>query len=105
MDYRVVYITVGDAMQAETMARLLLDKKLAACCNIINSVRSLYRWQGKTCDDMEFLLVIKTRADKFEELKAVVLAAHPYSCPEIIALPIVAGHEPYLQWINESLAS
>ena len=101
-DHIVVLVTAPNSEEAESLAKLLLEKQLAACCNLLSGVRSLYRWEGKIADDQEVLLLIKTRADLFDRLKVAVLAVHSYSCPEIIALPVVAGHAPYLKWIDDN---
>ncbi len=105
MAYIVVFVTASKQEEAEKIARTLLEKKLAACCNIIGGVRSLYWWQGKIADDNEVLLVIKSRADMFNEIKGTVVALHSYTVPEIIALPVAAGSEPYLNWIDQSLTA
>lgn len=104
MSYGVVFITAKDSAEAEKIARGLLEKKLAACCNIVKDVRSLYWWQGKIEDSPETLLVIKSRRELFRELVAAVKALHSYSVPEIVMLPIVEGSEDYLRWLDESTA-
>ena len=101
----VVLITTVNVTDAERIARALLEEKSAACCNIISGVRSMYRWEGKIADDSEILLVIKSRSGLFDQIKATVAALHSYATPEIIALPVIAGSEAYLQWLNESTTS
>ncbi|MBF0595065.1 MAG: divalent-cation tolerance protein CutA [Candidatus Omnitrophica bacterium] len=103
MGHIVVFVTASKEEEAEIIARALLEKKLAACCNLVSGVKSLYWWQGKITDDQEVLLVIKTRTDMFDKIKETVIAYHSYAVPEIIALPVVAGSEPYLKWIDQSL--
>jgi periplasmic divalent cation tolerance protein len=98
----VVYVTAASAEAAAELARVLVGERLAACGNVIGSLRSIYRWQGKIEDENEALLVLKTRADLFEDLKARILQLHSYEVPEVIALPVVAGHKPYLDWIDEN---
>jgi len=105
MDHIVVLVTASTQEEAQMIARGLLEKKLAACCNIISGVRSLYWWQGKIMDDNEVLMVIKSRSDMFEKIKETVIACHSYAVPEIIALPLTAGSAPYLQWIDKSFTS
>lgn len=105
MDHIVVFVTASGQAEAEKIARALLEKKLAACCNLVGGVRSLYWWQDKIVDDNEILLVIKSRADMFEAIKETVIALHGYSVPEIIALPVTAGSGPYLKWIDQSLTA
>lgn len=99
--YVVVLVTVPSKAVAEEVAHTLLGQKLAACVNIPPSVTSLYMWEGKLCSDEEVLLVIKSTAAAFNELAAAVRAVHPYDVPEIIALPVVAGSQDYLDWIDE----
>lgn len=95
----VVLVTTGSEVEAETIATALLEERLAACVNILSPVRSLYRWQGKIADDREWLLVIKTRAERFAAVEARVRALHSYEVPEIISLPLLAGSADYLDWI------
>ncbi len=102
MAYGIVFVTAKDADEAERIARGLLERKLAACCNIVKDVRSLYWWQGKVEDSPEVLLVIKTRQELFKRLAAEVKALHSYSVPEVVLLPITEGNEDYLRWIDDS---
>jgi periplasmic divalent cation tolerance protein len=88
--------------KAPDLAGELVKARLAACVNIINGVRSIYTWKGELCDDAEALLVVKSRAELFKALRARVVELHPYDVPEVIALPIAAGHAPYLDWLEES---
>lgn len=99
----VVLITAPSAEKAAELGRAIVEERLAACANIVPGVRSIYRWEGKVCDDAEVLMVVKTQQALFDRLEARVKALHPYDCPEIIALPIVRGHAPYLQWIADSV--
>ena len=100
--YYVVLITcpVG---KGEQIASFIVEKKLGACVNRVEKVSSLYRWQGKIEKDQEELLIVKTSAQKFKELLKGVKGIHPYSVPEIIALPIAEGLDEYLNWIDDSL--
>jgi periplasmic divalent cation tolerance protein len=100
----VVLCTVGKAEQAEAIARALVEERLAACVNVVPTVVSIYRWKGAVERDEERLLVIKTRAERFEALRQAIVARHPYEVPEIVALPLVAGHAPYLAWLDESVS-
>ena len=100
--YLVVLITVP-VDKGEGLADFIVENKLGACVNLIPEVSSTYWWKGKIEKDKESLLVIKTSMKKFGELKSKVKEVHPYTVPEIIALPIVAGNEDYLRWIEESL--
>ena len=95
----VVLVTTGSEAEAETIATALLEERLAACVNILSPIRSLYRWQGKIADDREWLLVIKTRAERFAAVEARVRGLHSYEVPEVIGLPLLAGAADYLDWI------
>ena len=91
----------GDPAQA--LATALVDQKLAACVNVLAGIRSTYRWQGKVENDDESLLLIKTTGEKLQELKAWVAENHPYEVPELLALPVATGLEPYIEWVAASV--
>lgn len=99
----VVLCTVGKAEDAERLAGELVVRGLAACVSIVPAVTSVYRWKGKLAREEERLLVIKTRAERFEALREAIVSLHPYEVPEVISLPIEAGHAPYLAWIDDSV--
>lgn len=99
----VVLMTVPNAEVAATLARALVGEGLAACVNILPGVRSIYRWKGEICDDAELLCVAKTTAERFEDLRSRAVALIQYEVAEVIALPIVAGNAPYLDWIDSSV--
>ena len=99
----VVLVTAPSQEEAAQIARALVQEKLAACVNVLPAVRSIYRWEGQVQDEPEALMVVKTRAEMFERLRAKVVALHTCSCPEVIALPVVAGHAPYLDWLAGSV--
>jgi periplasmic divalent cation tolerance protein len=101
-DHVVVFVTAPSAEVAAPLARTLVEEGLVACVNITPGIRSIYTWDGQVCDETEVLCVMKTRSDRFEALRARVKALHPYDVPEIIALPIVAGHAPYLRWLDDA---
>ena len=98
-DARVILCTAPPD-QAPALARLLVTECLAACVNILPAVRSIYRWQGELCDDPESLLIIKTTTDRVTRLTERLSEAHPYDCPEVIALAVDSGHAPYLNWLT-----
>jgi len=105
MDFKhiVILITVPSEEIAEKVANALLEQKLAACVNIAAPIRSLYTWEDKICEDEEMLLIVKSRAELFEnQIIPAVQAVHPYQVPEIIALPILMGSKNYLDWIDGS---
>lgn len=97
----VALCTVPNAEEGARIAKHLVEEKHVACVNIVDGLRSIYVWQGEVCDDAEALLVMKTRSELFEGLSDRVAELHPYDVPEVIALPIEAGHAPYLAWIDE----
>jgi periplasmic divalent cation tolerance protein len=98
----VVFITAPGEDEAARIAKTLVESRLAACVNIIKNVRSIYRWKGNIEDDPEVLMVVKTRKVHFDALKGKLKELHSYEVPECIALPVVAGSEDYLKWLNES---
>ena len=103
-DYMVVYVTAPEK-EAAALARTLVEERLAACVNLVPGIRSFYWWQGKIEDDPEVLCIIKTQNHLFEALRARVNALHSYEVVEIIALPIIAGNQLYLDWIKENTRS
>ncbi|HRZ87713.1 MAG TPA: divalent-cation tolerance protein CutA [bacterium] len=103
MEYVVVYVTVSNRAEGEKIAKALLNRKLAACVNIVDGVQSHYWWQGKLEVGAESLLIIKTKKGILGALYTAVKENHSYSVPEIIAMPIVAGSEEYLKWIDDSM--
>jgi periplasmic divalent cation tolerance protein len=103
-EHYLVLSTVASAEDGERLARTLVEQGVAACVNVVPGLTSFYRWEGKVQRDEERLLVIKTRADRFEELRRVLVDLHPYELPEVIALPVATGHAPYLAWLDESLS-
>jgi periplasmic divalent cation tolerance protein len=98
----VVFVTCGSEEEGLKIANGLVEAHLAACVNLISPIRSIYRWEGKIWDEKEWLLLIKTRKDRFGELEKKVRSLHSYSVPEIISLPIVEGFSAYLNWIIEN---
>ncbi len=101
--YIVVLCTVPKE-KGEGLAKLLVEKKLAACVNVVKGLRSFYWWKGKIEEDDEELLIIKTSRETYGELEKQIRENHPYTVPEIIALPIILGNPDYLAWIDESLS-
>ena len=93
----VIWSTAPPA-QSAALAKSLLEKNLVACVNIM-PVRSLYRWKGESCDDEEHLLIIKTRRELADTVIRALKAEHPSEVPEIIVLPVIAGHTPYIDWV------
>jgi len=102
-DYRIVLCTAGSEAQAAEIARTLVERRLAACVNVVGSICSTYRWQGKVVVDGESLLIIKTDASRFEALRVAVREMHTYETPELIAFAVTDGDPDYLAWLGESL--
>lgn len=100
--FSVVYVTINSPSGASELAKSIISNELAACVNILPGITSIYKWEGKVVTDSEHLLMIKTREDLLEALSAHIKAHHPYSVPEIIAVPIEFGNSAYLEWIKES---
>jgi periplasmic divalent cation tolerance protein len=101
----VCFITAPNEDEAVNIARALVESRLAACANIINSVRSIYSWQGAIEDDAEVLMIVKTRKDLFHKLSEKVKEIHSYDVPEVIAVPIIDGLKDYLNWLRESTST
>jgi periplasmic divalent cation tolerance protein len=104
-DKIVVLSTCASPEDAARIARSLVEKKLAACVNVMPAVRSFYRWQGAIEDDQESLLVIKSSRGLFDQLRVEIEKLHSYEVPEVIAVPIVDGSEGYLEWWDRELAA
>ena len=103
-DKIVVLSTCETAEQAADVARHLVELRLAACVNIIPGARSVYRWKGEIEDTAEHVLIIKSRRELFDGLRAELQKVHPYEVPEVIALPVVDGSESYLAWLDAELS-
>jgi periplasmic divalent cation tolerance protein len=101
--YVVVMVTVPDEELGKQISWQVVNDRLAACVNRIK-ISSTYRWEGEVHNEDEELLLIKTSLASLDRLKEKVLEMHPYDVPEIIALPVISGHTPYLNWITESVA-
>lgn len=101
--YLLIYVSCGSEDNAREIAQALVQEQLAACVNILPPIQSVYRWQGEVESASEYLLLIKTRKEAFAALRERVCILHHYELPELIAVPIVAGLEPYLNWITESI--
>jgi periplasmic divalent cation tolerance protein len=104
MGYVVILITAPQK-NTKDIAEVLLQEKLVACVNIIEEISSMYWWQGKIEKDKEGLLILKTKEELIDKLIERVKEIHPYTVPEIIALPIIKGNNDYLNWIDESILS
>jgi periplasmic divalent cation tolerance protein len=99
----VVFCTCPDEVTAARIARELVESGVAACVNRLPGVRSTFRWEDKTQDEPEVLLLIKTMSDRYGELEQRLVALHPYEVPEIIAVPVSSGAPSYLSWLKQSV--
>lgn len=101
MEFRLLYITTAKVEEARRIGKALVDERLAACANIVPAIESIYRWQGAVVEDKEILLILKTRTELVEAAIAKVKELHSYTCPCIVALPILAGNPAYLDWLGQ----
>jgi periplasmic divalent cation tolerance protein len=101
-DKRIVLSTAGSEQEAHKIAHILVKRRLAACVNILPHVQSIYRWKGEIESAEEWLLLIKTRADKFPAVRDAIGELHSYEVPECIVLEIEDGSLPYLQWLEKA---
>jgi periplasmic divalent cation tolerance protein len=98
----IVLITVPSMEVAEEIAHRLVERRLAACVNILPTIQSIFRWEGEVVNETELLLIVKTRAGLLDDhIVPAVLEIHPYKVPEIIAVPLIGGLSSYLEWIHQ----
>ena len=97
----IVFVTCGSAGEAESIARSVVEERLAACVNVLPGVKSCYVWEGKLTWSEEVLLLIKTTDARFAALESRIRELHSYDVPEIVAVPIEVGFEKYLQWVEQ----
>jgi periplasmic divalent cation tolerance protein len=101
--YCIVQTAIDSEARAETLGRALVEARLAACVQI-QPIKSIYRWEGQLCCEPEYLLLIKTRTERFEAVAQCIRTHHSYATPEIIQVPITAGSEDYLRWMDAGTA-
>ncbi len=94
-----VYMTARDYAEASAIGKILVEERLAACCNILEGMRSIYRWDGRICEESETVLIAKTRQTSVHSLTRRVKELHSYDCPCIAVIPVTGGNEDYLAWI------
>ncbi|XP_006001001.1 protein CutA homolog [Latimeria chalumnae] len=99
--HSAAFVTCPNDKVAKEIARGIVEKKLAACVNVIPQITSVYEWKGKIEEDSEILLMIKTRSSKVTALAEYIRSVHPYEVAEVISLPIDQGNPPYLKWLGE----
>ena len=101
--HQLVLCTCPDAETAERLAAELVERRLAACVNIVSGLTSVYRWQGKIETESEVLLLVKTRSDRYQEVEKALLEGHPYELPEVVAVSLEQGLSGYLAWLDSAL--
>lgn len=100
--YIVILSTVPDKETGLLVANALVKEKLAACVNIFSGIQSIYQWKGELCNEEELMLIIKSRSFLFEKIRKRISDLHSYEVPEIISIPVLEGHKPYLDWITSN---
>jgi periplasmic divalent cation tolerance protein len=100
----IVLTTTDSADLAQRIAVALVDSGNAACVNIVPGVRSIYRWDGNICNEGEHLMIIKTTAENFEQVRSIIRSLHGYQLPEILAIPVSGGDPEYLSWLAGNCA-
>jgi periplasmic divalent cation tolerance protein len=99
----IVFVTVASKKEAEKIMRTLLDQHLIACANLLGPVESQFWWKGKIDEAKEWIIIIKSDEKLFKKLSETIKQVHSYEVPEILAVQIVKGWQPYLRWLNDSL--
>ncbi|MGB8888198.1 MAG: divalent-cation tolerance protein CutA [Candidatus Korobacteraceae bacterium] len=102
---RIVLTTVGAREAAEKLAQQLVERRLAACVNIVGPIRSVYRWKHKVHNEQEHLLLIKTTAEQAAQLQSAFKGLHPYDLPECVHLAVQGGSDDYLAWLAAEVSS
>jgi periplasmic divalent cation tolerance protein len=104
-DVLMVYLTAADEGEAVRLAEQLVESRVAACVNVLGAVQSVYRWQGKVERAAEVALIAKTTRAQFPLLEQKIKELHSYECPCIVAWPLSEGHQPFLTWVREQVAT
>ena len=100
MSHSLIYITAADADEAKRIGRILVQARVAACANVFPNMVPIFWWEGAVQEDSEAVLIAKTRGDLVDTVIDMVRANHAYDCPAVLAIPIQAGHAPFLDWID-----
>lgn len=100
--FSLFYITCPDLATAQKISSVLLNQKLIACANILPGMQSMYHWQGELKSESEVVLILKSQSQYKTSIEEVILSHHPYDCPCLLQLPIIDGHQGFLQWISEA---
>lgn len=99
MEFIVIYCTVPNKKEGREIAKRLIEKKLAACVNIIDKIDSIFSWDGELTEENEAMMFIKTKRELFDKVNALIQGLHSYNVPEVIAVPVLEADEQYLKWI------
>lgn len=102
-DVCAVLVTAPDAEVGERLGRAMVEQRLAACANVVPGMVSVFWWEGAVQRSEEALLILKTTAPRLRELEARLIELHPYEVPEVLAIGVQGGHEPYLAWVREEV--
>jgi periplasmic divalent cation tolerance protein len=102
-EYIQVFTTTESKEDAQRIARVVVEQRLAGCAQVLGPIESTYWWQGEIETSGEWLCVIKSKREVYERLEQAILSVHPYEVPEILAVPVVAGSEPYLAWLDKEM--
>ena len=105
MDFQLLYITTAKVEEARRIGKALVEERLAACASIVPGLESIYHWQGAIVEDREILLMVKTRTELVDAAIAKVKELHSYTCPCIVALPILTGNPAYLEWLGQETSA
>ena len=104
-DKIVILSTCPTKEEADRIASMLIDKRLAACVQVVSGIESTYRWKGAVERSTEYLLIVKSTRPLFEKIESELVRAHSYDLPELLALPVVEGLSDYLRWIDQQVDS
>ncbi|MFO0724783.1 MAG: divalent-cation tolerance protein CutA [Myxococcota bacterium] len=96
----ILVLVTAPVDKADGLARALVERRLAACVNLVGPIRSVYRWDGRVTEDPEILMVVKSTQRQYDALEAEVRALHPYQVPEVLAIDVARGSHPYLAWLS-----
>ena len=102
-DKIVIFVTASSQNEAYNLGKKLIEERLAACCNIIPGIQSIYWWDGKVTEDPEILLMIKTKKEAEQKIFETIKSLHSYDLPEMISFPIQGGYQQYLDWIDKNV--
>ena len=102
MPFYIVYVTSPNKKEAVQLSKNLIQQKIAACVNIIDSVTSIYNWNNQLQEDSEVILLIKTKEENFKEIQRKIIKFHSYETPCILKIDIKDGNENYLNWLNDN---